>query len=545
MSTRPRKPRRDARAKVPPPDRGPGRGAGAGRARGGERRAARAPGEDEAPAPQRAPREGAAPRGERREGAAPRGERREGAAPRGERREGAAPRGERREAEPRVDRRTAGARAAEARAARPPRPIDAGRRRSRRDEVAEGPFRSGYVALVGRPNVGKSTLLNALVGQKLAATTHKPQTTRKNLLGVVELGPYAPRGLHAEGYSGAQLLFVDTPGYHRAKGPLNRFMVGEARSAMLDADVVVWMVEAREDATVTPGNQRIVDDLVRAEKRVVLALNKVDRVGDKEQILPQLATIAEALGPRLVEAVPISAVERRGLDRLVRAIAVALPEGPRYFEAGTLTDKTERELVAELIREKLMLETRDELPYSVHVGIDAFEDERPRIVRISATIVVERDSQKPIVIGRGGERLKAVGTRARQDAEFLLGAQVFLELRVKVVEGWTEDARALSRLGYAHDQSADPSDDEEDVLVMDPGAIEGDEEEGEGEPDVVDDDVTDRGQAPAEGAETHDEDEPADDEPRTDRRTVPPELAEALDETTEDLPGQPPDEDAP
>ena len=301
--------------------------------------------------------------------------------------------------------------------------------------AAEGSFRSGYVALVGRPNVGKSTLLNALLGQKLAATTHKPQTTRKNLLGVLD----AP---------GAQILLLDTPGHHRAKGPLNRFMVAEAEHAIATADVVGWVVEARADGVVTPGNARIAEHVVAAEKLVVLISNKVDRVRDRRKVLVHLAAYAEALGERLAAAVPISATRGEGLEAVVAELGRALPAGPRIFDDAILTNQPERAIVSEFIREKVMLATKDELPYAAAVSMDAFQDERPRLVRIVATVHVERASQKPIVIGRGGQKIREIGSAARKDIESLLGSKVFLDLHVRVTDEWASNPRRLAELGY-------------------------------------------------------------------------------------------------
>ncbi|MBK6690060.1 MAG: GTPase Era [Deltaproteobacteria bacterium] len=303
-------------------------------------------------------------------------------------------------------------------------------------------FRSGYVALVGRPNAGKSTLLNALLGQKLAATTHKPQTTRKNLLGV----------LHPPG---AQLLLLDTPGYHKAQGPLNRFMVAQAETAIGDADVVALVVEAREDSTITPGNDLLVEALAKAKKKVVLLLNKIDLVKKKQSLIHQLGSYRERLGEHLVAAVPISARKRQGLTEAVEEIARALPEGPKYFDDDQLTDASERSVVSEFIREKVMLATRAELPYAVAVSIDAFTDQRPQLVRLMATLHVERESQKGIVIGKGGETLKRIGFSARKDIEFFLGTKVFLELHVRVTSAWSTSRRALAELGYGADEGGE------------------------------------------------------------------------------------------
>jgi GTPase len=322
---------------------------------------------------------------------------------------------------------------------RPAAPDGLSARKAVEPNVADlGTFRAGYVALVGRPNVGKSTILNQLLGQKIAATTHKPQTTRKNLLGI----------LHPKG---AQLLLLDTPGYHQAEGPLNRYMVNQARSAIEDADVIGYVVEARGDGTITPGNEHLIQTLAKSPKPVVLLVNKIDRLKDKTPLLDLIKRYREVLGERLVAAVPISAIEKDGLESAVRELAAALPEGSPLFPEDELTDQSERAIVAEMIREKVMLETKEELPYSTAVTIDQFEDVRPRLVRIFATIHVEKESQKGIVIGHRGERLKAIGTRARREAEHFLGSKLYLDLNVRVTEEWTTKPRALEMLGYVHD----------------------------------------------------------------------------------------------
>jgi GTPase len=311
-------------------------------------------------------------------------------------------------------------------------------RRGSGDSAEEGEFRIGYVALVGRPNVGKSTILNQLLGQKIAATTHKPQTTRKNLLGI----------LHPPG---AQLLILDTPGYHSAKGPLNRYMIQQAKSAIQDADVIGYVIEAREDGEVTPANQELAETLAKSNKNLVLLINKIDTLKSKVPLLPQIDRYRALLGERLEAVVPISALTKSGFKQAIKEIARLLPKGEPIYEEEALTSEPERDIVAEFIREKAMLETHEELPYACAVTIDAFEDERPRLVRIFATLHVEKDSQKPIVIGRRGERLKTIGTRARKDIEHLLGAKVFLDLNVRVTESWSTHAPLLEMLGYGGD----------------------------------------------------------------------------------------------
>jgi GTP-binding protein Era len=276
--------------------------------------------------------------------------------------------------------------------------------------VSDGePFRSGLVALVGRPNVGKSTILNRVLGRKLAATTHKPQTTRKNLLGI--LNP-----------PGAQIAFLDTPGHHQAEGPLNRFMVAQAEDAMEKADLIAFVVEARPHAEVSPGNARIVRALKRVGKPVVVLVNKVDRVREKNRLLLQLDAYAKALGDQAVAIVPLSARRSRGLEEAVREIGRALPESDALFADDELTDQPERSIAAEFIREKVMLELQDELPYAATVTIDDWSDERPRLVRMMATVHVERQAQKGIVVGKGDAGLEGL-SRALREGEPQLDEQ--------------------------------------------------------------------------------------------------------------------------
>ena len=302
------------------------------------------------------------------------------------------------------------------------------------EEVAE--LRSGYVALVGRPNVGKSTILNRLLGEKIAATTHKPQTTRRNILGL--LNP-----------PGAQILILDTPGHHQAKGALNRYMVAQAEQAIADADIVAYVQKARADDVVTSGNERLLHAIRESKKPTVALLNKVDLVKEKKGLLLQIRGLTELLGDQLQCTIPVCAIRGEGLDAVVEALVEALPSGPRYYDPGQLTSESERDIAAEMVREKVMLATHQELPYAAAVVVDEFEDERPTIVRIHATVHVERESQKGIVIGRGGERIKEIGSRARKDVERFLGSKVFLALEVRVSTDWSSDTRAMARLGYA------------------------------------------------------------------------------------------------
>jgi GTP-binding protein Era len=292
------------------------------------------------------------------------------------------------------------------------------------------PTRCGYVALVGRPNVGKSTLLNRLVGEKLAITADRPQTTRHALLGI-----------RTEGAD--QILYVDTPGLHAGeRRALNRAMNRSARAAVADVDVVCMVVEA---GRWTDGDDLVLELVRRARGAKLLVVNKADRVRPREALLPYL----EACAGRAAwdELVPISALKGHNLDRLEACIRARLPEAPHLFEADELTDRSERFLVAELVREKLFRRLGDEVPHQLTVEIERWED-TPRGTLIHAAVLVEREGQKVIVLGRGGERIREVGIEARRDIERLLDRHVRLELWVKVRGGWSDDARMLRRLGY-------------------------------------------------------------------------------------------------
>jgi GTP-binding protein Era len=292
-------------------------------------------------------------------------------------------------------------------------------------------MKSGFVALVGRPNAGKSTLLNHFVGQKVAIVSDKPQTTRHRIMGVRNL-------------PGAQLVFVDTPGIHKPVHRMNRRMVDVATGSLKEADVVVLVV----DASVPSGSgDRFVRDTVRAARLpVVLALNKVDHV-HKPELLPLIAGYAKDEVYRAI--VPVSALTGDGLDRLADEIVAALPEGEPLFPDEYLTDQTERLLTAELIREKVLRYTRDELPYTTAVLVDQFEEPEREggLTRIFASILVDHESQKPIVVGRSGDMIKRIGIDARKDLEEMLGGKVFLDLHVKVREDWRDDERILDEIG--------------------------------------------------------------------------------------------------
>jgi GTP-binding protein Era len=293
------------------------------------------------------------------------------------------------------------------------------------------PHRCGTVAIVGRPNVGKSTLLNALVGQKLSITSSKPQTTRHQVTGVLT-------------QPDAQFVFVDTPGFQtRHANALTRTMNRAVRGALDAVDVVVLVVEAGrlDDA------DRAVVRLLPRRVPVVLVVNKADRLPHPERMLPFLKAAGEAFD--FAAIVPVSASKGRRLGELLATLAPLLPEQPPMFEADTLTDRSERFLAAELVREKLFRQLGEEVPYGSTVTIERFEEEG-RLRRIHAAIVVEKDNHKAIVIGRDGAKLKAIATAARRDMEKLFGGKVFLELWVKVRRGWTEDEAVLRRLGIDH-----------------------------------------------------------------------------------------------
>jgi GTP-binding protein Era len=297
--------------------------------------------------------------------------------------------------------------------------------------------RAGFAALIGRPNVGKSTLLNRLTGEKLAIVSPKPQTTRHRIMGVVTL----ERG---------QVALLDTPGIHEAKGALNRRMVEVALQAAGEVDVVCLIIEAASDSKpeVGPGNERILEELKRLRKPVVLAINKIDTV-QKPLLLPLIALYQERFP--FAEVIPISARSGDGVDALLELILELLPEGELMFDPDTLTDQAERALVAEYVREQVLKHCRQEIPYSSAVRVDIFEErERERgLVKLECSILVERESQKAIVIGKRGAMLKAIGTDARKSIERLLGTRVFLSLRVRVEEDWTDSPQALRKLGYA------------------------------------------------------------------------------------------------
>ena len=291
------------------------------------------------------------------------------------------------------------------------------------------PFRAGYVAIVGRPNVGKSTLLNRLVGQKVSITSRKPQTTRQRITGILTRDD-------------AQLMFVDTPGFQtRHVSALNRHMNRIVTQALADVDVILLIIEAGRFSA----EDRALLALLPGKRRVLLVINKIDRLADRGLLLPFIAGIAGEHD--FAEVVPVSASKGHGIDELAGTIGRYLPEQAALYGADEITESSERFLAAELIREKLFRLLGDELPYVSAVMIDRFVMEGT-LRRIQASIIVDKESHKGIVVGAKGAQLKAIGTKARIDIERLVGGKVHLELWVKVKPGWTENRQVLKQLGY-------------------------------------------------------------------------------------------------
>jgi GTP-binding protein Era len=294
---------------------------------------------------------------------------------------------------------------------------------------SENKFRSGFITVVGRPNVGKSTLINAVTGMKIAAVSDKPNTTRNRILGIKTL-------------PGAQLVFIDTPGIHKARGKLGKAMVHTAMSAVEEADVILMMIEVKDPFG--KGDRFIIENL---PKPAILIINKIDTVkkGDILRIIDE----SRKFEGRFLEVIPLSARNADGIGELLDTVVGYLPEGPKYFPEDTITDQPERFLAAEFIREKIFQLTREEIPYKSAVVIEEFKDVPEKgLVRISAVIYVERMNHKGIIIGKKGEMLKTIGSLAREDIEKVLGAKVFLELWVKVSERWTERENLIKDYGY-------------------------------------------------------------------------------------------------
>lgn len=291
-------------------------------------------------------------------------------------------------------------------------------------------YHCGYVAIVGRPNVGKSTLLNAMVGEKVSIISPKPQTTRWQIFGIKTIPD-------------AQIVFIDTPGMHREeKRAMNRYMNRVASSVLHDADVILFMIDA---SSWRDEDDLVLNQLKEATKPIILVVNKIDQLNDKKELLPFIQKLQTKLDFKHI--IPISALDKENIDNLEKEVIKLLPEGEPLFPEDQLTDKSIRFIAAEIIREKLIQATEEELPYTTTVEIEQFK-EGDKLAEISAVIWVERDGQRVIIIGKKGAKLKKIGIQARREIEKLVGTKVFLRLWVKVKEHWTDDERALRGLGY-------------------------------------------------------------------------------------------------
>ena len=297
----------------------------------------------------------------------------------------------------------------------------------RNDEVND--FRSGYVSIIGRPNVGKSTLLNSILGEKIAIVTPKPQTTRNKIMGIKTLPD-------------AQIIFIDTPGIHRPRHKLGETMVRTALKALNEVDVILFMVEPYEPGK---GDRAIIDLLKRVQSPVFLLINKIDIVKKSDILL--IIDHFKGLYP-FKEIIPVSAIKQDGISLLIKTIHDYLPSGPTYYPDDLITDQMERFMVSEIIREKAMDMTEEELPYSVAVEVAGWKEREDGLISISCNIYVEREGQKAIIIGKRGAMLKSIGSAARVDIEKLLNTKVFLELWVRVKKNWRNDKQLLNELGY-------------------------------------------------------------------------------------------------
>lgn len=297
-------------------------------------------------------------------------------------------------------------------------------------EKSEAPFHSGYIAIIGRPNVGKSTLLNQILGEKVAIVSPKPQTTRNRITGIRTTAR-------------SQIIFIDTPGIHQGHSLMNRRMVDTAMQTLDEVDGVLWLLDAHDK--IKQEEERIAQTLLGVDSPVLILLNKIDLIS-KGKLLPLIERCAQLLPHK--EIVPVSALTGEGLEIVLNLIEHWLPEGPRYFSGDERTDQTERFLASEIVREKVFMLTRQEIPYGVAVTIDEFtEKEERNLIVISATIHTERDSHKGILIGKRGAMLKEIGKQAREELEVLLGCRIFLELFVRVDPDWTQNPNLLVEMG--------------------------------------------------------------------------------------------------
>jgi GTPase len=298
------------------------------------------------------------------------------------------------------------------------------------------PFRSGFVCILGRPNAGKSTLLNALVGEKLAIISPKPQTTRNRIQGIVHI----PK---SRGNAGGQIVLIDTPGVHKPDSSLGRKMMVEVREALEGCDLVLVIMDATHK--LDPRDQFALDLVKQAGTKAFLILNKIDRIREKSKLLPLIEEYRKLYD--FSDVIPISALKRNGLDVLLNSVMAALPVGPPYFPEDQITDQPARFMAAEIIREQVLLNTSEEIPYATTVIVDDFEEGK-KLTRVAATIYCEREGQKGILVGKGGQMLKKIGTAARLQMERMLGTKAFLELYVKVEAGWHESRRFVEELDW-------------------------------------------------------------------------------------------------
>jgi GTP-binding protein Era len=318
-------------------------------------------------------------------------------------------------------------------------------------------FHSGFVCILGRPNAGKSTLLNALVGEKLAIISPKPQTTRNRILGIININ--APK---QKGRATGQIVLIDTPGVHQSGSSLGRKMMSEVREALEGCELILMLVDIRTVDAKKKWDREdsfVLDLAKKAGTPVFLLLNKIDLLADKSKLLPLIAQFQTLHDFK--EIVPISALKKKGLDELLSCVLKALPNGPRYFPEDQITDQPVRFMAAELIREHVLMQTHEEVPHAVSVLIEQFE-ESPRLTRIAAVIFCERDGQKAILLGKGGQMLKKIGTAARLDIEKMVGTKVFLELFVKIKAGWRDSRSFVEELDWRRrlQQIGGPSDPE-------------------------------------------------------------------------------------
>ncbi len=298
------------------------------------------------------------------------------------------------------------------------------------------PFRSGFVCILGRPNAGKSTLLNALVGEKLAIISPKPQTTRNRIQGIVNI----PK---RKGQNGGQIVLIDTPGVHKPDSSLGRKMMVEVREALEGCDLVLVIMDVTHK--LDPRDQFALQMVKQAGTQAFLVLNKVDLIREKAKLLPLIDEYRKLYD--FSEVIPISALKRKGLDELLELVIAALPAGPAYFPEDQVTDQPARFMAAESVREQVLLNTKEEIPYATTVIVENFEEEG-KLTRIAATIYCERQGQKGILVGKGGQMLKKIGTAARMQIERMLGTKVFLELYVKVAPGWRDSRSFVDELDW-------------------------------------------------------------------------------------------------